>query len=223
MPKLFVTMVWDAGGINVLEEHPDAWPFTKSLDPEGHVVHRRDRRVVADEHRADPRDDRHRRVPDAPRHRRAQHARRRRDHRPRGTRARRSSSSRRSPTSTTGRWTTSRVVGIVGTVDIHFGMLGHGSFFSGGDRDIALTRSVIGGETLTDEGFEWNLPAARGRLLPARRVRERRRGVRAGQAEGGPGRRPARRQVARQRHRRAAAGLRHPRAHARTSSGWSRR
>ena len=50
------------------------------------------------------------------------------------------------------------VVGLVGTVDIHFGMLGHGSFYSGGDRDIALTRSVIGGETLTDEGFEWNLP-----------------------------------------------------------------
>jgi hypothetical protein len=50
------------------------------------------------------------------------------------------------------------VVGIVGTVDIHFGMLGHGSFFTGGDRDIALTRSVIDGETLTDEGFEWNLP-----------------------------------------------------------------
>ncbi len=50
------------------------------------------------------------------------------------------------------------VVGIVGTVDIHFGMLGHGSFFTGGDRDIALTRSVIGGDTLTDEGFEWNIP-----------------------------------------------------------------
>jgi hypothetical protein len=50
------------------------------------------------------------------------------------------------------------VVGIVGTVDIHFGMLGHGSFLTGGDRDIALTRSVIGGDTLTDEGFEWNLP-----------------------------------------------------------------
>ncbi len=50
------------------------------------------------------------------------------------------------------------IVGIVGTVDIHFGMLGHGAFFTGGDRDIALTRSVVGGETLTDEGFEWNLP-----------------------------------------------------------------
>jgi hypothetical protein len=50
------------------------------------------------------------------------------------------------------------VVGIVGTVDIHFGMLGHGAFFSGGDRDIVLTRSVVGGDTLTDEGFEWNIP-----------------------------------------------------------------
>ena len=50
------------------------------------------------------------------------------------------------------------IVGIVGTVDIHFGMLGHGSFFTGGDRDIALTRSVVGGTTLTDEGFTWNLP-----------------------------------------------------------------
>jgi len=50
------------------------------------------------------------------------------------------------------------VVGIVGTVDIHFGMLGHGAFFTGGDRDIALTRSVVGGDTLTSEGFTWNLP-----------------------------------------------------------------
>ena len=72
--------------------------------------------------------------------------------------ARRSSSSRRSPTSTTGRWATSRWSGWSGTVDIHFGMLGHGAFFGGGDRDIALTRSVMGGKTLTDEGFEWNLP-----------------------------------------------------------------
>jgi hypothetical protein len=37
-------------------------------------------------------------------------------------------------------------------------MLGHGAFFSGGDRDIVLTRSVVGGDTLTDEGFEWNIP-----------------------------------------------------------------
>ena len=76
------------------------------------------------------------------------------------------------------------VVGIVGTVDIHFGMLGHGSFFTGGDRDIALTRSVIDGETLTDEGFEWNLPPREAGVLQAPEVRERRPGVRGGRSEG---------------------------------------
>jgi len=51
------------------------------------------------------------------------------------------------------------IVGIVATVNIHFGMMGHGAFFSGGDKDIAMTRSVTQGDTLTDEGFQWNLPA----------------------------------------------------------------
>ncbi len=34
-PKLVVTMVWDAGGINTLEPHPTAWPYLKSLIPKG--------------------------------------------------------------------------------------------------------------------------------------------------------------------------------------------
>jgi hypothetical protein len=157
IPKLLVTLVWDAGGINVLEEYPNAWPFTRSLIPKGTwytdatvgssptstaQIHATigtgsfplhhgivgHNMLVAD--------------------------------------------------TITGPWNqgpsflveptfadiydraldNEPIAGIVGTVDIHFGMLGHGSFFSGGDRDIALTRSVIGGETLTDEGFEWNLP-----------------------------------------------------------------
>ena len=33
------------------------------------------------------------------------------------------------------------VAGMVATADIHLGMLGHGSFWNGGDRDIAMTRS----------------------------------------------------------------------------------
>ena len=157
IPKLFVTLVWDAGGINVLEEYPNAWPFTRSLIPKGtwytdatvgssptstaqihatigtgsfplhHGIVGHNMLVAGE---------------------------------------------------ITGPWNqgpsflveptfadiydraldNEPIAGIVGTVDIHFGMLGHGSFFSGGDRDIALTRSVIGGETLTDEGFEWNLP-----------------------------------------------------------------
>ena len=61
------------------------------------------------------------------------------------------------------------LVGIVGTVNIHFGMLGHGSFFTGGDRDIALTRSVIGGDDAHGRGVRVEPAAARGRLLQARR------------------------------------------------------
>ena len=50
------------------------------------------------------------------------------------------------------------IVGISATVNIHFGMMSHGSFFNGGDRDIGTTRSVTDPGTLTDEGFTWNLP-----------------------------------------------------------------
>ena len=50
------------------------------------------------------------------------------------------------------------IVGVGATVNIHFGMMGHGSFFTGGDRDIGITRSVTTRGTLTDEGFTWNLP-----------------------------------------------------------------
>jgi arylsulfatase A-like enzyme len=50
------------------------------------------------------------------------------------------------------------VVGIVATADIHYGMLGHGSFWHGGDRDVGITRSVANPETSTEEGDAWNLP-----------------------------------------------------------------
>lgn len=50
------------------------------------------------------------------------------------------------------------VAGIVATADIHLGMLGHGSFWNGGDRDIAMTRSPAVRSTSTAEGDAWNLP-----------------------------------------------------------------
>jgi len=157
VPKLFVTMVWDAGGINVLEEHPDAWPFTESLIEKGTWY--TDATVGS-----------------SPTSTAQIHA-------TIGTGAfplhhGLVGHNMLVAGRITGPWNqgptflieptfadvydraldNEPVAGIVGTVDIHFGMLGHGSFFSGGDEDIALTRSVIGGETLTDEGFEWNLP-----------------------------------------------------------------
>src|SRR3954470_3166305 len=51
------------------------------------------------------------------------------------------------------------IVGMVATADIHLGMIGHGSFWNGGDRDIAMTRSPAQtGGTSTAEGDVWNLP-----------------------------------------------------------------
>jgi len=50
------------------------------------------------------------------------------------------------------------IVGMVATADIHLGMMGHGSFWNGGDRDIAMTRTPAVQTTSTAEGDEWNLP-----------------------------------------------------------------
>jgi hypothetical protein len=50
------------------------------------------------------------------------------------------------------------IVGMVATADIHMGMLSHGSFWNGGDRDIAMTRSPDIKGTSTAEGDVWNLP-----------------------------------------------------------------
>ena len=50
------------------------------------------------------------------------------------------------------------IVGMVATADIHLGMMGHGSFWNGGDRDIAMTRSPAVATTSTAEGDVWNLP-----------------------------------------------------------------
>jgi len=49
-------------------------------------------------------------------------------------------------------------VGVVATADIHLSMMSHGTFWNGGDRDLALTRSAASKKTLTDEGEAWNLP-----------------------------------------------------------------
>ncbi len=156
-PKLVVTMVWDAGGMNVLDEWSDAHPYLDSLIGKGTWY--QDASVGSSPTST------------------AQ------DHATIGTGAFPNHSGITGHHLIIGDQLTSPwnegpaflieptlgdiydramnnkpVVGIVGTVDIHFGMLGHGSFFTGGDRDVALTRSVIDGETLTDEGFEWNLP-----------------------------------------------------------------
>ena len=156
-PKLIVTMVWDAGGRNVLDYWPNDHPYLDSLIPKGTWF---DDASVGSSPTSTAQDHATIGTGDFPNHSGIVG-----HHLEIGGRL-------------TSPWNegpafmieptladvydramgNKPIVGIVGTVDIHFGMLGHGSFFTGGDRDIALTRSVIGGTTLTDEGFTWNLP-----------------------------------------------------------------
>jgi hypothetical protein len=48
-------------------------------------------------------------------------------------------------------------VGVVATVAIHLGMVGHGAMWGGGDRDMAVLRERPGASTLGAEGLDWRL------------------------------------------------------------------
>lgn len=50
------------------------------------------------------------------------------------------------------------LVGALGTVAIQLGMLGHGTQWEGGDRDLVVLREPGRAETLGAEGPAWNLP-----------------------------------------------------------------
>ncbi len=156
-PKLVVTFVWDAAGMNVLERWPEDWPFLRSLIPRGvwytNATLGTTPTSTAQTHAtigtgAFPR-----------------------NHGLTGHQLR-----------IGGRigtpWEAGPVylieptladlydramgnrplVGMLGTVAIHLGMMGHGAAWGGGERDLAVVRQKIGAETLGAEGFEWNLP-----------------------------------------------------------------
>jgi hypothetical protein len=155
-PKLLVTMVWDAGGMNVLDRWPHDWPYLRSLIPKGtwfaHATVGSSPTSTAQTHAtigtgAFP------------------------DHS--GIVAHRL----RIGGELTTPWKygpdylikptladlydlaegNRPVVGELGTVSIHLGMLGHGAMWGGGDEDIAAIREVVGADTLGQEGFDWNL------------------------------------------------------------------
>jgi hypothetical protein len=155
-PKLLVTMVWDAGGRNVLSRWPRSWPYLKSLVPQGtwyeHATVGSSPTSTAQTHAvigtgAFP--DEHGLVahrlrigPDL------------------------TSPWKQGPTyfllpTLADLYDVANgnrpVVGELGTVSIHLGMLGHGSMWGGGDRDIAAVREEVGADTLGAEGFDWNL------------------------------------------------------------------
>jgi hypothetical protein len=50
------------------------------------------------------------------------------------------------------------IIGMLGTVAIQMGLIGHGSAWEGGDNDLVVLRTAPGAETLGAEGVTWNLP-----------------------------------------------------------------
>jgi hypothetical protein len=155
-PKLIVTIIWDAAGRNVLDRWPGDWPYLESLIPDGAWY---ERATVGTSPTSTAQT--HATIgtgvfPD--------------DH---GIVAHRL----RIGEELTTPWNNGPaflleptlgdlydlamdnepVVGELGTVSIHLGMLGHGSMWGGGDQDIAAVREVVGADTLGEEGFEWNL------------------------------------------------------------------
>jgi hypothetical protein len=155
-PRLIVTMVWDAGGRNVLDRWPHEWPYLRSLIPQGawyeHATVGSSPTSTAQTHATIGTGV----FPD--------------DH---GIVAHRL----RIGGNLTTPWAKGPaylirptladlydramgnrpIVGELGTVSIHLGMLGHGSMWAGGDQDIAAVREVVGADTLGAEGFDWNL------------------------------------------------------------------
>ncbi|MGZ4148785.1 MAG: alkaline phosphatase family protein [Actinomycetota bacterium] len=174
-PKLVVVMVWDAGGINVLQAHPKDWPYLRSMLPQGTFY---ENAFVGSSPTSTAQDHATIGTGAFPIHH--------------GLVGHHFQINGQDTTP----WElgpnffmlptfadvydlamgNKPTVGAVGTADIHLGMLGHGSFWQGGDRDIAITRSAAKKSTLTDEGNQWNLPPD---LTPYYRL--------AGYANGVPG------------------------------------
>ncbi|MEX2274845.1 MAG: alkaline phosphatase family protein [Actinomycetota bacterium] len=156
-PKLVLTLIWDAAGMNVLDVHENSWPFLRSLIPDGTWY---DNATVGSSPTSTAQ-----------------------IHATIGTGAFPRNSGlvghrlRIGPEITTPwqrgpayidvptfadiydrEYGNEPKVGLMGTVSIHAGMLGHGAMWGGGDKDLLLLRQAVGGDTLTDESFQWNLP-----------------------------------------------------------------
>jgi Type I phosphodiesterase / nucleotide pyrophosphatase len=155
-PKLLVTVVWDAGGRDVLSAWPDSWPYLRSLIPKGtwyeHATVGSSPTSTAQIHAtigtgAFP--DHHGII--AHRLRIGGHI--------------------TTPWANGPQWLVDPtladlydramgnepIVGELATVSIHLGLLGHGAMWGGGDKDIAVVREVANSETLGEETYQWNL------------------------------------------------------------------
>ncbi|MGQ0670415.1 MAG: alkaline phosphatase family protein [Actinomycetota bacterium] len=159
LPKLIVTMIWDAGGRNVLAAHPDEWPYLESLIPQGTWY---ERATVGSTPTSTAQTHATIGTGSFPDHHGIV-AHRLRIGGELTTPWAEGPAYLLDPTLADlyDRATGNRpLVGELGTVSIHLGMLGHGSMWGGGDKDIAAVREIEDAETLGAEGFEWNLTPA---------------------------------------------------------------
>jgi len=155
-PKLIVTVVWDAGGMDVLDRWKGAWPYLQSLIPQGtwysHATVGSSPTSTAQMHAtigtgAFP------------------------DHHGIIAHRLRIAGEITTPWAEGPQWLidptladlydramgNQPVVGELATVSIHLGLLGHGSMWGGGDKDIGVIREVANAGTLGQETFQWNL------------------------------------------------------------------
>jgi predicted AlkP superfamily pyrophosphatase or phosphodiesterase len=154
-PKLIVVVVWDAGGRDVLNQWPDSWPNLKALIPKGtwyeHATVGSSPSVTPPSHAnlgtgAYP----------------FRHGEMDNQDRINGTIV---GSFSKGP-ALLAEPTLADIydlamgnrpkVGIVATIPEHMGMIGHGSFWQGGDKDVAVLSALLSEEGA--ESKEWNLP-----------------------------------------------------------------
>jgi Type I phosphodiesterase / nucleotide pyrophosphatase len=163
VPRLVVTLVWDAAGRDVLDAWPHDWPYLKSLTPRGAWFD--DATVGASPSNTPP------------------------GHAIIGTGAFPSRTGLVDEFMSLGdvvqkpfddgpgslllptlgdlydRAMGNRpIVGTVATLDTHVGMMSHGSMWGGGDGDIAVTRELEGSVKGGAEGLSWNLTPAMARF-----------------------------------------------------------
>ena len=157
-PPLIVTLVWDAGGMSVLNTWSKEWPYLRSLIPKGvwyaHASVGSSPSITPATHATIG-------TGDYPMHTGQVDAEFRQ-----GTDLIRSGSLGPAllmePTLADlyDRAMGNRpIVGGLASVTWHLNMLGHGAMWGGGDQDIAVLRTPTGGGNEGAEGTEWNLPS----------------------------------------------------------------
>lgn len=156
-PKLIVTLVWDAGGRNVLSTWPNEWPYLRSLIGKGTWY---DQASVGSSPSSTAQDHANIGTGSYPRT------------------AGIVGHSMKIGNGIFGPFTNgpdllirptladlydrangnAPKIGEVATVNIHLGMLGHGSMWGGGDNDVLILRELPGATTQGAEGATWSIP-----------------------------------------------------------------